>query len=350
MKQEITISPKEYNEILDFQQKILNQIASHSDYVSVLENLCKLAERLLPNSVASIMMLDNHTGLMSVLSAPSVPQVGHDALQNLRPGVHGGSCGNAVFHNEAQFVSNTFEDSRWNDIRDIARNFNLCSCWSMPIRNDENKAIGSFALSSFEHRSPSLFHKKLLEVGSSIVNIILKNKNTEQKLTLFSHAMQNASDGMIILNSNKQIIEVNKAFLGVYKYDEKSILGLTPKIFSSSKNTQELYSEMWNSIKNTSSWSGEVINKDASGNKIIQWLSISAIKNEDNYLGIYTDLTEIRSIQSELSKEKTFLKTLIQTLPELIWLKDIKGKYLSCNSRFEDFFWSKRGNHYWKKG
>ena len=32
------------------------------------------------------------------------------------------------------------------------------------------------------------------------------------------------------------------------------------------------------------------------------------------------------------------LRSLIQTLPDLVWLKDTEGRYLACNSRFERFF------------
>ena len=97
---EVTITPEEYNNILDIQQTILDMIASRDSCTDILAHLCTLAESLLPNSVASIMLVDKSTGLMSVLSAPSVPQVGHDALANLQPGLGGGSCGNAVFHNQ----------------------------------------------------------------------------------------------------------------------------------------------------------------------------------------------------------------------------------------------------------
>jgi len=141
----------------------------------------------LDESVASIMILDKRTGLMSVLSAPSIPKEGHDALRNLKPGLHGGSCGNAVFENEAQYVLDTFSDTRWSGIRDIALDFNLCSCWSMPIRDEDSKAIGSFALSSFEHRSPSKFHKKLLQSAASMVNIVLKNKSNNDQIQYMAY-------------------------------------------------------------------------------------------------------------------------------------------------------------------
>jgi diguanylate cyclase (GGDEF)-like protein/PAS domain S-box-containing protein len=50
------------------------------------------------------------------------------------------------------------------------------------------------------------------------------------------------------------------------------------------------------------------------------------------------DITERKEIAVALDHERGFLKTLIQTIPDLIWLKDVNGVYLSCNSRFENFF------------
>ena len=89
--------------------------------------LYEVITSLLPNSIASIMLLDNKTHLLNVKSAPSVPPVGHKALANLKPGPKGGSCGNAVYQNEPQYVQNTFEDDRWENLRELAVNFNLCS-------------------------------------------------------------------------------------------------------------------------------------------------------------------------------------------------------------------------------
>ncbi|ADN09398.1 sensor domain-containing diguanylate cyclase [Sulfurimonas autotrophica] len=179
---QLNITPKEYENILNIQSAILQKLALYHNYDDILQHLCLLTEQLLPNSVASIMLVNKKTGLMSVLSAPSIPESGWKALENLKPGPGGGSCGNAVFRNKPQYVLNTFKDERWVDLRKVAFDFNLCSCWSMPIVDENNKAIGSFALSSFEHRLPAPFHKKLLETAASIVNIVLKNKEIENKL------------------------------------------------------------------------------------------------------------------------------------------------------------------------
>lgn len=302
--EEVSITEEQYNLILDIQQKTLEMLALGEDADDVLARLCEMAEKLLSNSVASIMMIDESTGLMNVLSAPSIPQVGHDALAGLKPGTGGGSCGNAVFRNEPQFVQDTFHDERWSDIRQIAYDFNLCSCWSMPIRNSNKKAIGSFALSSFEHRLPALFHKKLLETASAIVNIVLSNKEKNRQMRLFSTAIQSASEGMLITDKNNNIMEVNTAFKEIYGYEDFEIVGENPKIFSSGQHDNTFYKKMWEHIVNTKQWSGEIINKKKNGTLVYQWMSVSMLNDNhnvvENYLAVFTDITELKDSKAEI--------------------------------------------------
>lgn len=223
---QIDITPQEYEKILNIQSAILHKLALNHDFDDILQHLCILVEQLLPNAVASIMLLNNETGRMNVLSAPSIPQEGKKSLENLKPGPGAGSCGSAVFHKKPQYVLNTFEDARWADLRKIAFDYNICSCWSMPIIDENNEFIGTFALSSFEHRSPANFHKKLLETTAYIVNIILKNKTTEQKL---QHMLY--YDGLTGLQNKTYLDEL------LNKQEEKTLLLLDINNFSFINNT-----------------------------------------------------------------------------------------------------------------
>ena len=53
---------------------------------------------------------------------------------------------------------------------------------------------------------------------------------------------------------------------------------------------------------------------------------------------IARDITEKVDAERALANERSFLRTLIDTLPDLVWLKDGEGVYLRCNPRFEQFF------------
>ena len=48
-------------------------------------------------------------------------------------------------------------------------------------------------------------------------------------------------------------------------------------------------------------------------------------------------MEKLQTLQ-QLANERSRLRTLIQTIPDLVWLKDPEGVYLTCNPTFERFF------------
>lgn len=169
--EELTDHDKE--RILALQQAILEATARGAAPLEIVNRVCLLEEQMVPNAVASVMLLDEQRQSLHVYSAPSVPPDGIARLNGLRPGPGAGSCGNSVFSGEAVFVCNTSTDPRWADLRQLAIDFDLNACWSVPIRSNGGAIVGTFALSSFEHREPTAFHRALLDIGASIVGIVL---------------------------------------------------------------------------------------------------------------------------------------------------------------------------------
>lgn len=45
----------------------------------------------------------------------------------------------------------------------------------------------------------------------------------------------------------------------------------------------------------------------------------------------------VRTPYRELVRERGYLQTLLETIPDLVWLKDPNGVRLSCNKTFERF-------------
>jgi diguanylate cyclase (GGDEF)-like protein len=182
------LTPGEQELVLHLQQQVLEEVALGTDTIQIVDRICQLGEQAVPNSIGSCMLLDEAGQHLNVLAAPSVPPEGISRLNGLCPGPGGGSCGNAVFRKEPVFVENTLVDPRWADIRALARDFNILACWSMPIRAAGGAVIGSFALSSFEHRPPSPFHRKLLEIGAHLISIVLERQKAEKRISfLASH-------------------------------------------------------------------------------------------------------------------------------------------------------------------
>ena len=48
-------------------------------------------------------------------------------------------------------------------------------------------------------------------------------------------------------------------------------------------------------------------------------------------------LTRLAEAQRDLARERKRLRTVLDTIPDLVWLKDADGKYVACNPAFERF-------------
>jgi two-component system, sensor histidine kinase and response regulator len=67
-------------------------------------------------------------------------------------------------------------------------------------------------------------------------------------------------------------------------------------------------------------------------------LSFDEAGRSSRFIGTVLDVTQRKQMELNLAHERTFLKTLIQTLPDPVWLKDPDGLYLACNPRFEALY------------
>jgi PAS domain S-box-containing protein len=57
-----------------------------------------------------------------------------------------------------------------------------------------------------------------------------------------------------------------------------------------------------------------------------------------HFEGLILDITDRKRAEEALRTSEGRLQTLVRTIPDLIWLKDVDGVYLSCNPMFERFF------------
>jgi PAS domain S-box-containing protein len=116
--------------------------------------------------------------------------------------------------------------------------------------------------------------------------------------------MQNSSDGMIITDENNEIREVNEAIINCYGYNREELIGENPRILASKEYKKDFYEKMWDDINNKSNWSGEIINQKKNGTTITQWISITALHDENNlahnYLAMFTDLTKLKDAQNQM--------------------------------------------------
>lgn len=121
-------------------------------------------------------------------------------------------------------------------------------------------------------------------------------RRAEQQTRLYSSVFTNASEGMIITDAKSLILAVNPAFCSITGYSPEEVMGQIPSILNSGKQDQSFYAAMWETLKKEGKWNGEIWNRRKDGAVYPEWLSITAVHDDNgstsHYIGIFTDITK----------------------------------------------------------
>ncbi|OOZ74691.1 hypothetical protein BOW50_12385 [Solemya velum gill symbiont] len=137
------------------------------------------------------------------------------------------------------------------------------------------------------------------------VQDVTEHRQSEERLRLFKSVIENTREAVVITDSKNRIVVVNDAYCEITGYERDELIGIDPGRMRSGTHDKKFYQDMWQSLKQDGSWSGEIWDKRKNGEVYPKWLSISAEKDSrsevGHYVGIFTDISEIKEKEQRLT-------------------------------------------------
>ena len=125
-----------------------------------------------------------------------------------------------------------------------------------------------------------------------------------QQLNLSNFVFEHTSEAIMITDSNNKIVTANSSLEHITGYQLSELIGKDPKVFSSGRHDEHFYRQMWNSLKETGHWKGEVFNQRKDGHIFPEELSLSIVHDNEgkisNYVAIFRDITERKATEQQL--------------------------------------------------
>jgi len=169
---------------------------------------------------------------------------------------------------------------------------------------------------------------------------ISERKLAEKKLHLSSRVFSGTNEGIIITDNEKKIIDVNPAFCKITGYSRDEAIGDELNFLSSGSHSPEFYASMWQKIKETGYWKGEIWNRKKSGEPYAESLSITTLLDTNqkitNYIGIFTDNTQ--SVEEHEKNRIMANYDLLTGLPNRSLLRDRYEQVCARSKRFNSQF------------
>ena len=110
----------------------------------ILTHLVHTAEKVIgEESVSSILVLDKD-GLLRNGASPHLPYDYLTAIDGLRPSPNVGTCAAAAATGSLIITPDFYADDKWAELRHLPLALGFFSAWSVPIKTEEGKILGTF--------------------------------------------------------------------------------------------------------------------------------------------------------------------------------------------------------------
>ena len=212
----------------------------------------------------------------------------------------------------------------------------LGACWSEPIRSTRDKVLGTFAIYHRNVNHPTELDLVAIEQAASLASIAIEKKQAEEKLKRAASVFTHAHEGIIITDGSGNITEVNDTFSNITGYTPEEVLGKSPRLFHSGRQSPEFHAEMSDTLLAKGYWHGELWNRRKNGEIYLEMLTISAVNNADGLLqhcvSLFTDITRIKENHEQLERMAHY--DALTSLPNRVLLADrLSRSMVQCQRR-----------------
>ncbi|MBC7781933.1 MAG: EAL domain-containing protein [Proteobacteria bacterium] len=185
--------------------------------------------------------------------------------------------------------------------REAAEAAGIVSAFAFPIRS-RDATIGVLEFFCSVRRAPD---QALLDSVQAIglqLGQFIERKEAETKLRLAGKTVESAAESIVVTDERGYIVDVNPAFSVMTGYERDEVMGRSPRMLRSDRQTSSDYQLMWSVVRQQGKWQGELWSRRKNGEVYPEWVSICAVRSDageaTHFVTIATDISQ-RKVSEE---------------------------------------------------
>ena len=170
------------------QASILEMIATSTPRADTLAEICRMVESNLPSVRCTILLVDEERRELVHGAAPSFPASFLQSIDGMPIAEGSGVCGTAAATGVPVYREDILGDPSCAEYQDLAREHDLRSCWSYPIRAaSDERVLGTVAAYLSEVRGPTAVEEAAIDSVVQLAAIAIERTQFEDQLAHQAH-------------------------------------------------------------------------------------------------------------------------------------------------------------------
>ena len=150
----------------------------------------------------------------------------------------------------------------------------------------------------------------------SMCRDVSARRRAESDQLLAASVFSSAAEGIMITDSNNNILLVNSAFTRIMGYKPREVIGRNPRLFQSGHTSRELYERMWQGLQTKGYWTGEIEDRRGEQDSVWLQLSICAVRDKagriTHHHAIFADITLRKRAEAQLEQLNADLERRVE--------------------------------------
>jgi GAF domain-containing protein len=204
-----------HTEATEWQRRVLEAIATGVELREVLTSIALFHEAQCPGIACGVHLVDDDGVTLRTASAPSMPPVFVDAMDEIVVGPTAATCGVAAYRRALVTTTDISVDPIWNDYRALAQEQGYRACWAAPIRAPQGRLLGALVAYKREVGAPSPEQLRITEAATQLAGIAVDRAHAGESLrqseASFRSFVENSPIGIYRATATGRLLAVSRS-------------------------------------------------------------------------------------------------------------------------------------------
>lgn len=284
-----------HNISVDCYSSILSLLLNGAPLHDILHALVLNIEAQKVGIRGSVLLLSDDGKRLLLGAAPNLPEQYNQAIHGIEIGPNVGSCGTAAFLGQRVIVEDIAQHPYWEHYSDLPLAAGLQSCWSEPIKDNQGKVLGTFAIYYDRITSPTHEDLTLIAAAASLASLAIERSRAMEFQRLAVKIFDRLPLALVITTADDAVLYANSAFQHIVLPQDIDIKEFNSKLFLSPSAPHELIG-LFEHLAQGQMWQGELLGQRGNGEIFHLDLTVTVFRESHGiqpcFAWLFSDISE----------------------------------------------------------